>query len=58
MQKYQRSPLQKMGANLIEQLRQVKDFRVKDEQRHQLWMTAVGIALTIFCAKMVIPPLR
>ncbi|WP_298910567.1 hypothetical protein [uncultured Nostoc sp.] len=27
-----------MGTNLIEQLRQVKDFRVKDGQRHQLWM--------------------
>lgn len=25
-----------MGANLIEQLRQIKDFRVKDGQRHQL----------------------
>ncbi len=29
-----------MGANLIEQLGQVKDFRVKDGQRHQLWMVS------------------
>jgi hypothetical protein len=27
-----------MGGSLIEQLRQVKDFQVKDGQRHQLWM--------------------
>ncbi|MDM9384664.1 hypothetical protein QUB80_28780 [Chlorogloeopsis sp. ULAP01] len=27
-----------MAANLIEQLRQVKDFRTKDGQRHPPWL--------------------
>jgi hypothetical protein len=30
-----------ISANLIEQLRQVKDFRFLDEQRHQLWLVLV-----------------
>ena len=34
-----------MGANLIEQLRQVKDFRVKDGQRHQLWMVLLFVIM-------------
>ncbi len=34
-----------IGANLIEQLRQVKDFRVKDGQRHQLWMVLLFVIM-------------
>lgn len=34
-----------MGANLIEQLRQVKDFRVKDGQRHQLWLVLLFVIM-------------
>ncbi|MEH2260265.1 transposase family protein [Nostoc sp.] len=34
-----------MGANLIEQLRQVKDFRVQDGQRHQLWMVLLFVIM-------------
>ncbi|WP_398344046.1 MULTISPECIES: transposase family protein [Nostocales] len=34
-----------MGANLIEQLRQVKDFRTKDGQRHQLWLVLLFVIM-------------
>ncbi|MEH2464987.1 MAG: ISAs1 family transposase [Nostoc sp.] len=34
-----------MGAYLIEQLRQVEDFRVKDGQRHQLWMVLLFVIM-------------
>ncbi len=34
-----------MGANLIEQLRQIKDFRVKDGQRHQLWLVLLFVIM-------------
>nr|WP_180277799.1 ISAs1 family transposase [Nostoc sp. 'Peltigera malacea cyanobiont' DB3992] len=34
-----------MGANLIEQLRQVKDFRVKDGRRHQLWLVLLFVIM-------------
>ncbi len=34
-----------MGANLIEQLRQVKDFRVKDGQRHPLWLVLLFVIM-------------
>ncbi len=32
-----------MGAKGIEQLRQVKDFRVKDGRRHQLWLVLLFV---------------
>ena len=34
-----------MGASLIEQLRQVKDFRTKDGQRHQLWLVLLFVIM-------------
>ncbi len=34
-----------MGGNLIEQLRQVKDFRTKDGQRHQLWLVLLFVIM-------------
>ncbi len=34
-----------MGANLIEQLRQVKDFRTLDGQRHQLWLVLLFVIM-------------
>ncbi|WP_339381595.1 hypothetical protein [Brasilonema bromeliae] len=34
-----------MGANLIEQLRQVKDFRTKDGQRHPLWLVLLFVIM-------------
>jgi hypothetical protein len=34
-----------MGANLIEQLRQVKDFRTLDGQRHRLWLVLVFVIM-------------
>jgi DDE_Tnp_1-associated len=34
-----------MGANLIEQLRQVKDFRTKDGQRHKLWLVLLFVIM-------------
>src|SRR4028119_459636 len=34
-----------MSANLIEQLRQVKDFRTKDGQRHQLWLVLLFVIM-------------
>ena len=34
-----------MGANLIEQLRQVTDFRVKDGQRHALWLVLLFVIM-------------
>lgn len=34
-----------MGANLIEQLRQVPDFRVKDGQRHPLWLVLLLVIM-------------
>lgn len=34
-----------MGANLIEHLRQIKDFRVKDGQRHQLWLVLLFVIM-------------
>lgn len=34
-----------MSANLIEQLREVKDFRVKDGQRHQLWLVLLFVIM-------------
>ncbi len=34
-----------MDANLIEQLRQVKDFRTKDGQRHQLWLVLLFVIM-------------
>ena len=34
-----------MGANLIEQLRQVPDFRVKDGQRHPLWLVLLFVIM-------------
>jgi hypothetical protein len=34
-----------MGAKGIEHLRQVKDFRVKDGQRHQLWMVLLFVIM-------------
>lgn len=34
-----------MGANLIEQLRQVQDFRVKDGQRHRLWLVLLFVIM-------------
>lgn len=34
-----------MSANLIEQLRQVPDFRVKDGQRHPLWLVLLFVIM-------------
>jgi len=34
-----------MGANLIEQLRQVEDFRTSDGQRHPLWLVIVLVIM-------------
>jgi hypothetical protein len=34
-----------MGANLIEQLQQVKDFRTKDGQRHPLWLVLLFVIM-------------
>ncbi len=34
-----------MGANLIEQLRQVKDFRTKDGQRHELYLVLLFVIM-------------
>ena len=34
-----------MDANLIEQLRQVEDFRTKDGQRHQLWLVLLFVIM-------------
>ena len=34
-----------MSANLILQLRQVKDFRAKDGQRHQLWLVLLFVII-------------
>lgn len=34
-----------MDANLIEKLRQVKDFRTKDGQRHQLWLVLLFVIM-------------
>ncbi len=34
-----------MSANGIEQLREVKDFRVKDGQRHQLWLVLLFVIM-------------
>jgi hypothetical protein len=34
-----------MDANLIEQLRQVKDFRTLDGQRHQLWLVLLFVIM-------------
>jgi len=34
-----------MDANLIEQLRQVKDFRTLDGQRHQLWLALLFVIM-------------
>ncbi|WP_139253673.1 transposase family protein [Hydrococcus rivularis] len=34
-----------MSANLIEQLRQVEDFRTKDGQRHSLWLVLLLVIM-------------
>ncbi len=34
-----------MGANGIEQLQQVKDFRTKDGQRHPLWLVLLFVIM-------------
>jgi hypothetical protein len=34
-----------MGANLIEQLRQVEDFRTLDGRRHSLWLVLLFVIM-------------
>lgn len=34
-----------MGANLIEQLKQVEDFRTKDGRRHRLWLVLLFVIM-------------
>jgi hypothetical protein len=34
-----------MGANLIEQLRQVDDFRTLDGRRHRLWLVLLFVIM-------------
>jgi hypothetical protein len=37
--------MKNMSANLIEQMKQVKDFRVKDGQRHPLWLVLLFVIM-------------
>jgi len=37
--------MKNLSANLIEQMKQVKDFRVKDGQRHPLWLVLLFVIM-------------